>query len=383
MKVSFSLGSIIGTLLLCVMAPSAQAATICTVIGSGPLDLTMALQGGTINVPRDMPVGSRIYLQTLTPAAPGVMYECNRKDTPDVIPSYIVDQLPGLDVKNFGGPSQYAGMIYDTNIKGIGVAWFAAQSDVKGVGKTEIKGPKIDDVGASGCSADKAPAGSCRTGALRLIAPTMSLFKTGPVADGAVIDGASLGRLSFRIRVADSDVLRLVSVNLSGQIKLVSSTCNTGDVNVDMGKQKISTLTGKGSAMPVVKFVVTLTNCPAFVGFNSNSGVDSPTSSENGVISPGTRKANTLMIQVDPVRSPIDAATGVLSLETGAGMATGVGVQLLDENGNPRALSTPVLVSQALVDPIKITFGARYLQTATTVTAGKANAVATYTITYF
>lgn len=74
---------------------------------------------------------------------------------------------------------------------------------------------------------------------------------------------------------------------------------------------------------------------------------------------------------------------GVLSLNSSSS-ASGVGVQILNENQQPIALTAPFNVaayplSTALVS---VPLYARYYQTAETVSPGSANAVATYTISY-
>ncbi|MGH8393492.1 MAG: fimbrial protein, partial [Pseudomonas sp.] len=99
----------------------------------------------------------------------------------------------------------------------------------------------------------------------------------------------------------------------------------------------------------------------------------------------GTLVPNTLSLRLDPVDTPIDATHGVLSLSAGADPATGVGLQVLDASGAPWALSQNQLLSLPLAagtTALNIPLSARYLQTAATVTAGSANAVATYTIIY-
>lgn len=75
--------------------------------------------------------------------------------------------------------------------------------------------------------------------------------------------------------------------------------------------------------------------------------------------------------------------SGVVALNSGS-TASGLGVQILNENQQPIALATPFSVasfplSNALVS---VPLYARYYQTASTVTPGTANAVATYTISY-
>lgn len=80
----------------------------------------------------------------------------------------------------------------------------------------------------------------------------------------------------------------------------------------------------------------------------------------------------------------IDASKGVLSLTAEKRAATGVGVQLLDESGQPWILSKEVGVPNLEANTVSLTvkLSARYLQTAAKVTPGLANAVATYTLNY-
>lgn len=385
MKFSCSFSSTLVGIALFMTSQLVQAKLTCSAAESAiPANFTMALQGGVISVPRDMLVGARIFVQRFNPAAAGISYECKTTESrPDANSRFKVE-IEGNPLAFFGEPSQYVGKVYPTNIPGIGVAWHGGQGGVNGVGKAEEFAPPI----LPGCTAFKEfklESGSCRTARLGFLAPSISLLKTGPVAAGT-IDSSKLGALVMSVTVGDSDLLPVARLKLSGSINIVSGTCKTSSVNVDMGKQNISTLIGIGSATPQVNFTIALTDCPAFAGFYPDSGVAAPISSEqelnNGIISKGIRKDNTLTVRVDPVATPIDAANGVLSIETGAGMATGIGVQLRGPAGEPLALSQSLAVTGTLAKSINITLGARYLQTTKTVTPGKANAVATYTIIY-
>jgi type 1 fimbria pilin len=173
-------------------------------------------------------------------------------------------------------------------------------------------------------------------------------------------------------------------VGLTGSINIVALTCMTSDVNVPMGTNKIASFSGIGSASTPVNFMISLTGCPGFPGYYGNAS-SIPTSSQSAVISAGTLVPNTLSLRLDPVDTPIDATHGVLSLSAGADPATGVGLQVLDASGAPWALSQNQLLSLPLAagtTALNIPLSARYLQTAATVTAGSANAVATYTIIY-
>ena len=93
-----------------------------------------------------------------------------------------------------------------------------------------------------------------------------------------------------------------------------------------------------------------------------------------------------MSFRVDPVYTAIDAANGVLSLTPVTGVATGVGVQLFSGvSGAVQPLSQNRVLNispAAGTTGFSVNLSARYLQTANTVTAGSANAVANYTLIY-
>lgn len=397
MKVFSYLGSI-GALLMCVAAPSAQAAVNCINLSANPsFNGTMQLQISTLSVPRDTPVGTRIYLQNFEQAAAGTVVQC------DTTSAALTPVLNLQSVGSNTGFNQgfYGGKIYETGVPGIGVAWFAGMVGPAGFGAVGTAQTTAATI--AGCTASTVagapPPGSCRSGLLKFSSSaSMVLIKTGPVGTGT-INGGALGEMVLRGIFGDSAPMPIGTLGLRGRINVVSQTCQTPDVTVPMGSYKTSSLTGVGSVTPQVKFVISLTGCPAFAGYYSKPDCPSctppvfniPTASETAQTRQGNLTANTLSIQVDPLTTPVNAANGVLSLTTGSDatghpMATGVGVQLLDSSGAPRALSTRQQVSgQLSASPnssINISLGARYLQTANTVTPGKANAVATYTIVY-
>lgn len=74
---------------------------------------------------------------------------------------------------------------------------------------------------------------------------------------------------------------------------------------------------------------------------------------------------------------------GVVALNS-TSTASGVGVQILNENEQPVPLAVPFTVASYPLSAALVTVPlyARYYQTATTVSPGSANAVATYTISY-
>jgi type 1 fimbria pilin len=80
----------------------------------------------------------------------------------------------------------------------------------------------------------------------------------------------------------------------------------------------------------------------------------------------------------------VSKATGVLAIQKGSGMATGVGVQVL-QGSNPVALGTlspTYIVTTSSAQGVNIPLTARYYKNNATVTGGKVSAIATFTMNY-
>jgi len=89
------------------------------------------------------------------------------------------------------------------------------------------------------------------------------------------------------------------------------------------------------------------------------------------------------MMQLDGDASSGLSEAGVVALNT-TSTASGVGVQILNENQQPIALATPFNIASYPLSSALITVPlyARYYQTAAKINPGTANAVATYTLSY-
>ncbi|EIK59643.1 fimbrial protein [Pseudomonas lactis] len=383
MKGFFSLGSIIRALMLYAIAQTSHAAVSCGVDSGGPSGIrgTMALQISSLTVPRDTPNGTQLYIQNFRQAGVGTALTC----TPSILgtlgmtPHYIVRGL-GANT-NSTANVYYANKIYETGVPGIGVAWKSGHVGMRAVGSAFEFGPMVNDCQVPIVS------GLCRTGQLKFDSPALVLIKTGPVGAG-VINASALGMLQQNAKFHDSPIYTLNEIGVTGSINVVSRTCQTPDVQVLMGSHKTSSLTGKGSSTPEVVFHIPFANCPGFPGYYGNTSAGNvPSSSENGVINSGVLVNNTISFRIEPMTTPIDATNGVLSLTTGAGMATGVGVKITYPKGkiiplyqNQEILFSPLIGADTT--GFSLSFAARYVQTADKVTPGQANAVATYTIIY-
>ncbi|WP_313701264.1 fimbrial protein [Achromobacter sp.] len=185
-------------------------------------------------------------------------------------------------------------------------------------------------------------------------------IKTGPVATGTT----SPLTIASAVSLSNQEGGSLIP-NLSLEIKfvtmptlLMSQACTTPDVSVSLGSPKASVFTGKGSSSQLVPFDISLNGCPAGM--------------------------SAIHYQIDAVTPIVDAANAVVGLDANS-TATGVGVQLLDANGNPAVLGTMLPFAGyngASGGSFKIPFRARYRQVGDKVTPGSANAAVTFTMNY-
>lgn len=154
------------------------------------------------------------------------------------------------------------------------------------------------------------------------------------------------------------------TVNFNGLIN--TTTCDTQNVNVYLGLHQTSEFTGVGSTSKAVVSSLDLLNCP----------------------SPET--ITEIDYRIDPTSAPIDAANSILSINptTGAiAAASGVGVKVIGVATASGPFKIGVLqksVGNVFTPggPVSIPFVARYIQTASAVTPGPANATATFSIDY-
>ncbi|MFJ4247043.1 fimbrial protein [Pseudomonas sp. NPDC089741] len=339
----------------------------CNYADGGPVIRTMPLLGGNITVGRDVPLGAEVYRQTFNIAtaahlscAPGLYNVQTRRELP-------VRPLP---LSAWAG-SPWGGNVYQSGVPGIGVAvWYSGTAM-----------PFNSD--AINCGNGTA---YCVYTLQNTLAYDMSFIKIGDVSPGT-IQGSQLPTTS-QSRVS-SNTVEVMRISVSGSINIVSRTCQTPDVSVPMGTHMLNEFSGKNTFTQWQDFSIALNNCPAFNGYYQNTG---PRWASDGTSSNlDSRKNNVLQVRLDPTRTAITPNLGIMSLNPSAPgadpAATGVGLQIADSHGTPLPLATlrasgitPRAVEGASYTiPLK----ARYIQTGDSITAGPANATATFTINYY
>ncbi len=150
--------------------------------------------------------------------------------------------------------------------------------------------------------------------------------------------------------------------NVSAIIRIQVPTCNVAPASVNktvaLPDVMANQFSGQGSTAGTTPFTLQLTNCPSNLDVYITLDSTNAQAGVPGVIAP-----------------------------SGAGYASGIGVQILRSDG-----TTPVIFCSANCTPVNtgstsagnyaINFFARYFQTGTTISAGPVRAIATYTLNY-
>lgn len=153
------------------------------------------------------------------------------------------------------------------------------------------------------------------------------------------------------------------TINFTGSITETACVVDTtsATLSVPLGKISATAFKAAGTTAPATKFTLLVKSCPT---------------------------ATTAKVNFDGI--PVSGDNNVLALTTGTGVATGVGVQISDKTGTVvplRGLSSSYDLKLGSTTPGQdvvnnLEFTARYIATATTVTAGTANASTNFTIVY-
>lgn len=179
------------------------------------------------------------------------------------------------------------------------------------------------------------------------------LVKTGPVSYGSIA-AANLPTVRY-----DFDgTLVIYNASATGSVTISPAACSTPNVTVRLGEHKTSELSGPGSSTSATAFRIALNDCPAGM--------------------------KTIKYQIDATTPVLGASNSVVALNA-TSTATGVGVQLLDNEDRPFPLGTPRTLSgynAGTGGSYSVPLKARYYQTDTKTTAGTANTGLTFMMNY-
>lgn len=323
---------------------------------------TIPLSAGNITAGAEIPNGTVLYRQTYRPGYGNANISCSTKTFER---QYIYTSTP-KPLSNWSG-SPYGGHVYESGIPGVGVVFWRAGFPF----------PYTYNIG----DCNGAVVCIMYNGSLTW---DLSLIKIGNITAGT-ISGGNLPCMS-EIAGEPGSHVSLLKACFSGAINIVSRTCTTPDVTVNMSKHDISVFHAAGSTTEWVDASIKLTDCPVFYG-TVNDG-DKNSWSENGTINIGTASANTLGVTLTPNTSVLQSSNGVFALSESADSASGIGIQLAYGTS---ASQTPVTFQQekrytmALGSSgnVNIPLVARYIQTESRAQPGKANSAVTFLISYY
>ncbi|MEB5971283.1 fimbrial protein [Pantoea dispersa] len=347
---------------------------------NGHKNFTINLITPNITVGADVPVGTIIHRQRLRSAdsfTPQLV--CHTSDSNNPFPVQQFVSLTNTQPLVPGWTGNYPGAVYQTSVPGIGVA--VINED----GYDQSKDKAINGVPLQKWEYPSTEYGDKAT----LIRNQFSLafIKTGPIGPG-IINGTQLPTVVLNVssnRPVTGLPKEVFRENFAGSINVVAGTCKTSDVNVPMGSYGLDKyFNGKTSNTPWKGFLIYLHDCPVFHGTYTN--IDSPPLYNiGGSTQAGLMARNYFEVQILPTFGVVDVANGIFNLSNEENSASGIAIQMATGQQ-----ATPIDLSKVIKQEFlstgestqAIVLLARYIQTGTTVTPGKANSKAMFTISY-
>ncbi|MGP2423774.1 fimbrial protein [Yersinia sp. 2538 StPb PI] len=347
----------------------ALAVATCTVKPARNFVATLA--PGNVTVGPDMPNGTVIYrLNFNDPGTATDFAVCN--PGPFNVPQVLDFATKPLVLSSWSG-SPFPGRVYQTSVPGIGVAIWSDLSNQ--ALPTTAYVTKHTGTGAFSFNVR--------------INTVLSFIKIGNVSPGT-INGSQLPTVKLDFG-ADPTLtgmpIRIYNLSFNGSLNIVSKTCTTPDVNVAMGSFEVSKyFTGIGSTTPWKDASINLTNCPVFHGYFNDSSYN--TSPGSGSTTVGQPINNTLSVKLTPATAILNSSNGIFAIDSSnASAAKGVGIQLgYGATSSPSLLDFSKNITVSLTSSqqsVKIPLSARYYQTASTVSPGRADGKVVFLINYY
>lgn len=321
----------------------------------------------SITVGADTPNGTVIYRSNIIPDR----YSGITCDQPISNVPVILDVVnPKTPLTSWSTPP-FGGSVYATSVPGIGVVGWRNQQGTPVQTDTLSNSQPGDTLLSTGFALSFIKIGDIAPGEVLLsLTPTMTLdVPSLPGYSGFPIN---LGKVSF-----------------NGILHVVSQTCQTPDVNVDLGQREIRQyFKGIGSTTPWIDSSIVLQDCPKFYGTYDDNHHQESWDGEAPTGSPGE---NLLTVKITPNSNIIDATNGIMSLGSSQSdrSAQGVGIQIGwgDAGGEPVpfnfSLPQQFDLPNTGQNSFRIPLAARYIQTETSVAPGRGDAKATFLISYY
>lgn len=338
-----------------------------------------AVSPSAIRMPKDIDVGTELYRITL--AESNYIYYRTSCDGNNVMSNYFSKGqfMNGVSPTRSSWQGSSLGVVYATGTAGVGMVVLTGSQNKK-LGEKKYFST---DYGAY-CNTT-----SCGTFA-QDAAITIVLFKTAEITASSV-NLATLPKIET-VTGGDNSPGSEIAVfrpSLTGSISFTQATCALAESSktVNLGQHYIESLSAASATTAWVDASIKLINCNYGGGqsYNYNITRYSDSNSVTTNVDPNTANA-TWKLTLTPSTSVIDDAKGIMAISSGTGSASGVGIQLSSSNTTLNAMkfsqpTTGTLVSGTNAE-MTIPLYARYIKTASAVTAGKADGKLTYLVEY-
>lgn len=215
------------------------------------------------------------------------------------------------------------------------------------------------------------------------------LVKTGTVSPG-IIDMSTLPELVYTFGQSGS-MIEVYRIKMSGTIKVTVPTCNivttSKTMTVNLGKHKLANFSGTGSVSGWVDASIHLEGCGQFYGTATSAWA----TFDGTNLNPGSALTpNQFSITLTP-RDGVESVSGkgVMKIKQQQGGAVGFGIQLSRSQSDAGVMNLTG-ASYTYVDPlpndgrttVTVPLYARYIRTAATAYAGRADGTLEYTVSY-
>ncbi|EIX9395340.1 TPA: fimbrial protein [Pseudomonas aeruginosa] len=185
----------------------------------------------------------------------------------------------------------------------------------------------------------------------------VQLIKIGPILPGSRLNSTAVAKAtSYVYNIFGTPVPDLSANIFLPSINFLVPTCQTRDVNVNLGDIYLGKFQGVGSEAGKQDFDIRLENCPG--GFSK------------------------ILYRLDPINETIDSDKGIIQIDKGSDAAAGIAVRIVSRDSKLK-LGTQQQIPSYVGEKgtYSIPFTASYYQTGA-ITPGTANASLEFTIEY-
>ncbi|QOV67342.1 fimbrial protein [Citrobacter sp. BDA59-3] len=329
-------------------------------------DFTIPLDGRSFSVPPNVAVGYVISRQWVS------------MTTGDITRTVTCTSAPVYEFRQFGAGTLTLAEgftdVYKTNLSGIGFRVVA----------TRIGDPSYP-------MSFQTTSGASSTVTTNLVQSfNLEFVKTAETTAAGYVQANSLPVIEHALGQQSSKVV-FARFQMSGQFLINVPTCNilpaSASMVVPMGNQKVSDFNGIGSGTGWKNASIQLTGCQQFFGNKNPGSSNSSSVYQSGNMIPFSLTPNSLSLTLSPRNGTIKPIDGIMKIDNETGQATGIGIQLSTSQNESNKINLNAPVNQYLnqsagITNITVPLYARYIQTESSIGAGKANGRLEYTITY-